>query len=78
MIASAAFLLAARREHGAGIKATAIGERLFRALIERDLMTASGKRQRLPQADHAGAADRNGLLSVGHVRTGIARRRAAV
>jgi hypothetical protein len=41
-------------------------------------MAAAGQRERLPQADHAGAADRNRCWAFGHVRTGIARRRAGV
>ena len=36
-----AFLLAARREHGAGIGTAGVGERLGRALVERDVVTGS-------------------------------------
>ena len=63
-----AFLLAARREHGAGIGTAGVGKRLRRALIERDVVTGARQGQRLPQADNAGASDRNRLLAVGHVR----------
>ena len=42
------------------------------------VMALAGEHERLPQADHAGAADCDGLLSFGHVRTGIARRQAPV
>ncbi len=43
-----AFLLAARREHGAGIRTARLGEGFCRALIKRHGVTASCEQQRLP------------------------------
>ena len=59
-----ALLLAIRREHGAGIEAAAMGEGHRRALAQRDLMPAARQRERLPEADDAGATDGDRLFFV--------------
>ena len=51
------FLLAVRREHGAGIEAARMRERRWRALAQRHFVSAARQRERLPQADDTGAAD---------------------
>ena len=43
-----AFLLAAWREHGAGIRTACLGEGFCRALMQRHGVTAPGEQQRLP------------------------------
>ena len=52
-----AFLLAIRRQHGAGIEAAGIGEGVGRTLAQRHLVAAPRQSERLPQADDAGTAD---------------------
>src|SRR6476619_5842260 len=61
-----AFLLAIRREHGAGIEAAAMHEWHRRALADCHSVPAASKRKRLPKADHTGAADGDVALLVGH------------
>ena len=43
-----AFLLAAWREHGAGIRTASLGEGFCRALVQRHGVTAPGEQERLP------------------------------
>src|SRR5680860_799631 len=56
-----AFLLATKREHGAGIKAARLGEGLGRLLVKGDGVTASGEHERLPQPNYARPADGDGV-----------------
>src|SRR5512146_2657396 len=52
-------------EHGAGIETASMHEGYGRALAQRHLVPAAGKRERLPQADHASAADGD-VFGFGH------------
>src|SRR6185369_1445753 len=60
------FLFAARREHGAGEDAARVGEGGRRALVQGDGAAGAGERQRLPQTNDTGPANRDGLLSGRH------------
>src|SRR5262245_48567712 len=59
-------LLAAEREHGAGIDAARIRKGFARPFMDRDGMAAPGKDQRLPQADNARPADDDVVRRSGH------------